>query len=197
MKQKDLEIYYKQLEDLIASGRVHSITNRDRAHNSTILRFMLNESDTVNMFCGQMSIFRDKFYDRINEDNDDSLGTYLKNEMVKSLTNFINKANSKLNIILEEFNTIYLSDLISSSVFKAGIRTGKISLRKSDPRLFISQSVPHFTFTSRDIARMEIEQEPHSGICTVNLTNDMKNIISYNYSVLERTSVPLNTRVLL
>ncbi|MBD5215482.1 MAG: hypothetical protein HDS78_03035 [Bacteroidales bacterium] len=197
MKQRDLDNYYKNLENYLDSGRVHSIPNSDRAHNATIIRFMLDKSDTVNMFCGQMSIFRNKFYDRINEDNDGVLGTYLKNEMVKALTGFINKANSKLNIILERFNIMYFSDLISSSIFKAGVRSGKISLRKSDPRLFVSEGVSHFTYTSSDIARMEIEQEPHSGICTVNLTNDMKDIIGYNYSVLERTSSPLDTNVLL
>lgn len=193
MTQKDLDNYYAELKKYLASGKVHSIPNSDRAHNATILRLMLDESDTVNMFCGKMSVLRDSFYNQISKDNDEKLGSSQKDLMIQTLGKFLSRPNTRLNIIIEKLSSQNFSDLISSSIFKMGLRSGKISLRKTDNRLIVTEGVSHFTYTKRGIVRIEIEQEPHTGICTVNAPEDMLNILEYNYGVLERTSNPINT----
>jgi hypothetical protein len=108
--------------------------NSDRAHNATIERFMLDNSNLINMYCGQMSVFREGFYEYINRDNP-ALGERIKEQVKKSLQDFINKPEAVLNIYFEKFDNTYLEDLIDEDLFKKGMKQKKIRLFKLDDRL--------------------------------------------------------------
>ena len=101
---QDMESYYQQLMSYFQREEYKTTSNKDRAHNTTMLRFMLDNSNTVKMFCGEMSVFRNKFYDTIDRDNkacadDDSegLGQTLKKKLITSLEKFIDDSNSSIS----------------------------------------------------------------------------------------------------
>ena len=197
MKKKDLDDYYRDLNSYFLSNGEHCLPNSNRAHNATILRFMLDNANSINMYCGEMSIFRESFYNHINNSSQENVGTVLKSEIIDAITRFISKSEACLNVIIENFKTSYFGDLISSKVFKDGIKAGKIKLRQLDKTLVLTNGLSHCTFTDNGIVRIEMEQEPHSGLCTVNLSEDLSKILHANYGILEKSSTPIKAEELI
>ena len=66
MKIEDLRRYYDSLCEKLKNGTPDIVLNDDRAHNSVIERFMLDSSKIVCMYCGEMSVFRRRFYAHID-----------------------------------------------------------------------------------------------------------------------------------
>ena len=106
----EFEKYYSKLVEKLNSKEPDFELNEDRAHNATIERFMLDKSKEVNMYCGEMSVFRENFYKHINndsrqgEDNQpekEKLGDFLKTRLISSLSDFIDRTDTQLNIFLE------------------------------------------------------------------------------------------------
>mgnify|MGYP006878193108 CR=1 FL=1 len=73
MRLEDLNEYYDNLCDTFDRGEMDFVMNHDRAHNAVIECFMLNKSNVINMYCGEMSVFREGFYNHINQDSSTSL----------------------------------------------------------------------------------------------------------------------------
>ena len=105
MNINDLQKYYEFLHKKLMSGESGSVLNSDRAHNAVIERFMLDTSNNIKMYCGEMSVFREGFYRHIDQsvmdfmgDGQETLGSILKQQLCESLRGFINNSNSKLSI---------------------------------------------------------------------------------------------------
>ena len=97
MRLEDLNEYYDNLCDTFDRGEMDFVMNHDRAHNAVIECFMLNKSNVINMYCGEMSVFREGFYNHINQDSnydlkegETALGDEIKKKVIKSLREFIN-----------------------------------------------------------------------------------------------------------
>lgn len=195
---QDMESYYQQLMSYFQREEYKTTSNKDRAHNTTMLRFMLDNSNTVKMFCGEMSVFRNKFYDTIDRDNkacadDDSegLGQTLKKKLIASLEKFIDDSNSHLDIILESFSSKYLDDLIDCNLFKDGIKNKKITLRYLDLDRIQTRYLSHFSFTDKKILRMETNKSTHEGICGFNIDQEIFDDMNKNFKIFTEASISI------
>lgn len=181
MKIEDLRRYYDSLCEKLKNGTPDIVLNDDRAHNSVIERFMLDSSKTVCMYCGEMSVFRKRFYAHIDssiaenetEENGKTLGTILKDDVVTSLRLFMDKPDARLHIFFEKYDAAYLEDLIDRSLFLEGISIGKINLYKLDDNLFLKDGVVHTSFTDTHIIRIERNPLTHEAICAINASGDI------------------------
>ena len=160
MRFEDLNEYYDNLCDTFDRGEMDFVMNHDRAHNAVIECFMLNKSNVINMYCGEMSVFREGFYNHINQDSnydlkegETALGDEIKKKVIKSLREFINRPNVSLNIYFERFDRKFLRDLIDLRVFSDGVSSEKMA---------------HVSYTDTNIVRMERNPQTHEATCAIN-----------------------------
>lgn len=187
----ELQRYYTTLVRNYNSRVCLSVANSDRAHNATIIRFMLDTSQNINMFCGEMSVFRKNFYTHIGR-NHIGLGQKVKDDLVKSLQSFVERGTGKLNIVLEKFSYSMFKDLISQNVFRTGVQSGVISFRVLNRRAILAAGLSHCTFTDKGIVRMEVDQDSHSAICSVNINRPTLDVLMSNFNIIQRASTPIN-----
>lgn len=165
---KDLDNYYFELKQILDSGKPAIKPNRDRAHNSTVQSLMLDTSKVIRMYCGQLSVLRSEFYNVISKESPE-LSENLKSKIINSFTEFLNKEDSSLTIIFENFDNKYFDDLIIKNQFTNGLEKGKIHLYKLMDDLDIKRSVNHFSLSDNSIVRFEQDKEQRSAICMLNL----------------------------
>lgn len=189
MKIDDLDAYYRVLCDKVDEKKFEVILNNDRAHNSVVERVMLEKSQLINMYCGEMSIFREKFYSYINENNNDyeqepQLGDILKTRVIEALKDFINRPNAQLNIYFERFDPSYLKDLIDLEVFRIGIKLNKICMFKLDDSLFLKVGIAHTTYTDSNIIRIERNSDTHEAVCGLNISGDILESVKSTFATM-------------
>lgn len=167
---EELEMYYQKLKSAFTySGNASSHYNSDRSHNAMVMCFMFDNSSSIDMYCGQLSVFRENFYGHIKEYyGDDQISNYLKKRLVSSFNNFIQQSNSSFNVIFESDNEDYSKDLICKELFLEGIENEKIHVYKLDDNLSFKQDLYHFSYTNSQIVRLEEDKIKHSAICTIN-----------------------------
>lgn len=184
MNINDLQKYYEFLHKKLMSGESGSVLNSDRAHNAVIERFMLDTSNNIKMYCGEMSVFREGFYRHIDQsvmdfmgDGQETLGSILKQQLCESLRGFINNSNSKLSIFLERYQDSYAEDLIAPEIFRDGISCGKICIYRFKNDIFLKNKVAHTSCSDKNFIRVERNPETHEAICTINAsTDDLNNV---------------------
>lgn len=196
MSIKIFDEYYNTLQTKLDSKKVDFELNENRAHNTTIVRFMLDNSNNINMYCGEMSVFRNNFYKYINENanDDEALGDYLRKKLIESLFSFINRENSKLNIYLEKYSNDYFDDLIDLRIFSEGIATGKINIYRLNDKLLLKSGLSHISYTDTNIVRMERDKYTHEAICAINVSGEImktwEDAFVYMKSAAELVSIP-------
>lgn len=186
MKQTFYEKYYQELKTAFESGTPSVRYNRDRAHNAVIMCFMFDHSNVVNMYCGQMSVLRKDFFDKINaqnEFNDFKLGDELKGHLKDSLESFLGKDNSRLNILFESYSSEYQTDLISEDKMRKAAKDKKLSMMVLPADLKIRKSLDHFTVSDSGIYRFEDDKEQHSALCSFNDTESSSKL-QRNFHIL-------------
>lgn len=176
---EDLELYYQKLNGAFGREESSSHYNSDRSHNASVMRFMLDKSSSINMYCGQLSVFRESFFKHIKEDNakecsENDISDNLKNTLIESLISFLNKEDVSLNIIFESYDDKYFEDLICRDEFLKGIEKNKIRLYKLDNSLSFKKYIYHFSYTDSQIVRLEQDKMKHSAICTIKDTDIYK-----------------------
>ena len=190
---KTFDEYYEKLQTKYEAGKVDFELNENRAHNTTIVRFMLDNSNLINMYCGEMSVFRDNFYKYINENenNGEFLGNDLKRKLIESIYTFINRENTILNIYLEKFSTDYFEDLIAPKIFNEGIATGKINIYKLNDKLLLKSGLTHVSYTDTNIIRMERDKYTHEAICAINVSKEMKKTWEDAFMYMQSAAEPV------
>lgn len=163
--------YYQELKEAFESGSPSVRYNSDRAHNAVIMCFMFDHSNVVNMYCGQMSVLRKGFFDKINaqnELNDPQLGDELKVHLKASLDKFLSREDTRLNILFESYSSDYKDDLVSYEKMKDANMAKKLTMRVLPEDLKIRKSLDHFTVSDTGIYRFEDDKEKHSALCSFN-----------------------------
>lgn len=195
----DLNQYYDNLMAHLNGDQLFSVSNSDRAHNSAVMRFMFNNCSDINMFCGEMSVFRNGFYNHIDRDNQDdevNLGSQLKDQLILAISNFLEQPNCKLKIIIANYSKKQFSDLISKQIFMMGAACGKIEFYSLDGRKILKESLRHCAYSNNGIVRMEEDQESHKGICSMHIGDDLLNLLDSNFKIMlgasERLVFPIN-----
>lgn len=171
MKQSFFEDYYQELKTAYDSGTPSVRYNSDRAHNAVVMCFMFDHSTVVNMYCGQMSVLRKGFFDKINAHNefdDKELGDELKDHLKKSLDAFLGRENTLLNILFESYSKEYKNDLISDEKMRDALIDRKLAMKVLPEDLKIRKTLDHFTVSDSGIYRFEDDKEQHSALCSFN-----------------------------
>lgn len=196
MVLEDLNRYYTQLVEHLDKNLLFSISNSDRAHNSTVMRFMFDKCPDINMFCGEMSVFRSNFYNHINNLNNNDLGTQLKEQLAKSIREFMSTPNRKLRIIIANYERRQFYDLISEQAFKEGLTKGNVEFYSLDGRYILKDSLKHCTYSDVGVVRLEEDQESHQGICSIHIGDELKAMLQFNFNIMlnasERILYPFN-----
>lgn len=193
MNIEEVEIYYNELVEKKENNAPDFALNNDRVHNSTILRFMLDESSIVNMYCGEMSVLRKPFYEKIYategcEDNE--LREFLMNKLIESLKSFIERDKTELNIYIENFNQLDINkELISEEIV-----SNKIKLHRINKELILNKDISHISYTDSNIVRMETPQS-HEAICSINTPDDIMRNWNDFFKIIEMVSHEVKLKI--
>lgn len=147
--------------------------NPDRSHNAALMEQMLRcGAGEICMYCGTMSVFRNEFYDEIDKEDSSKSGRQIKDSVAAALSSFIQKDNSRLRILMRNFEDSYLDDLIiPKDVFLKAIGEGKVTLSRLNPD-FPMPEMDHFSFTSgQRIVRFETDPDKHTANYVINGTS--------------------------
>lgn len=186
MTIQELNKYYEELNEYFKKGELHAVPNSDSAHDSTIMRFMLDKSESLSIYCGEMSVFRNLFYKEIEDHqmlNEESTMD-LKEQIQISLRKFLSRSNSRINLIVKTFKKTFIDDVIETKIFKNGIKNGQIKIFEIKDKRVAVDAVPHFSFTEKKIVRMEQNMEQRSGLCAVNIPDTLKTTLENNFKIL-------------
>lgn len=182
-----LEKYYTSLKESFNSNEPSYHFNEDRSHNATVMRFMFDNSSEIKMYCGELSILRDGFYDKI----DNRYANEIKNLLSNSFRKFLNKESAKLSIILESYSINVLNDLICKDLFIDKLRDGKIVLYRLNDNFSFKSDINHFCFSDTRIVRFEEDKMKHSAICVFN-NEEYSNMMKKNFEKLETIAIKIN-----
>lgn len=170
--EKYVSYYDKLVEEI--NNDIESIEpNNDRGHNAMIFRAMLDTASKINMFCGEMSILHNDFYDKIDTqegchgDEVIRIGNKIKTLVISSLKIFLAKEDSKLTIYLQHPDKISVSEFIDSNVILDGIKAEHLSINSIDTTKILINGISHVTSTDRRTVRMETNPVLHEGLCAV------------------------------
>ena len=178
--------YYQELRSAFESGKPSVRYNSDRAHNAVIMCFMFDYSNEVNMYCGQMSVLRNGFFDKINEINEfnnPQLGDELRAHLKESLDNFLGREGIRFNILFESYSSDYSHDLISEGCMKMASSNNRLSMKALPEDLKVRKTLDHFTVSDTCIYRFEDDKEQHSALCSFN-DLDGSNKLKQNFQTL-------------
>lgn len=95
-----LKRYYNSLQKNKDSNEL--FLNSDRVHNALVMSVILDDSADVKMYCGELSLFRKSFKDKVEDDFDEKqLEEFSPIEILyNSLIKFLD-SNKKIHVIME------------------------------------------------------------------------------------------------
>lgn len=95
-----LEEYNAEIETIANDKRNELMWNADRSHNAIIMKEIFKHSNEINMLCGEGSLFRTSFAEKVNQEVTE--GDYNPMQpLYDQITNFLNKGG-RFSIILEK-----------------------------------------------------------------------------------------------
>ena len=163
---KEIQAYYDALKVAFQSKQESNTFNNDRSHNATVLRFMLDNSKAIKMYCGELSVFRQGFYDYVEKNAEQGDGVKIMDAMSESLRTFLAKDDTHLTIIVENYTPELLKDVVVDE-FAEAVKNGQVELRQLGDDLSFKKVLNHFTVTDSKIVRAEQSKEEHSAVCTM------------------------------
>lgn len=184
----ELNAYYEELKKAFNSNRESYYFNNDRSHNATVLRFMFDNSSNIKMYCGELSVLREGFYRHFDSEED---AIMVKDALVESFTNFINRDNTSLEIILENYQDFKLEDLICKDIFESKMEEGKLVLYKLNDDFSFKSDINHFSISDTNILRFEEDKSQHNAICIFN-NNEYRNKMENNFNILSDMAILVN-----
>lgn len=193
MTEQEAIDYYNKLVTIIRSDKYEIEMNSDRVHNSVIMSAMLDTSNKICMYCGEMSVFRTPFYNHIENDdnNQEGLGDFLKSRIIKSMTEFIKRENVNLQVILEKkISEFPANEIIFGDNFLEAIKNGKIKISYLNPNIVFNSAMSHFTFTSKSV-RMEKDKKEHTAIFSINAPDKILEDYHSHFDNLKEAAIPL------
>lgn len=182
----DLTEYYNRLQQAFQEKAEAYYYNTDRSHNATVMRFMFDNATNIKMYCGELSVLRKNFYEHIvNDGMGEKDVDSMKKAMSQSLLGFLNKENSRLEIVLENYSENIFMDLICEELFLENMRKKKIRLYKLDNELSFKKNINHFSYTDTNILRFEEDKTLHNAICVFHNDSYLKGM-GENFEILLR-----------
>lgn len=185
--KESLKEYQKDLLDCVRDSsetEPRTFRNERREHNAKIMNIMFMESDSIDMFCGEMSILRDSFYRRIDASSE-NLGTDLKEELAANIDSFL-YANKKLRIFTLRYKPEMVDEFITPE-----LRThlGKeVEIYVPDQEMSLVPTMAHISVGRKKghpfMVRVETDQNSHSALCTIRPSEQDIRSIEAQFSIL-------------
>jgi hypothetical protein len=165
---QNINEYYEELLKAYVSGEWYFAQNKDRAHNATIMRVMLEKATEIRMFCGEMSVFRKGFYRHIQKDNPE-LAQYLMDNVREALRGFLSRCDTRMTLILEEYNKEYWADtILPRSEF---LNSLGFELLELPDYIGNKKSLSHITIADDErMVRLEVDKTTHEAVCKTGKT---------------------------
>lgn len=169
----EFEKYYAEIEgyynDAIANGNCHFTKNTDHLHNAAIMLLMLTYGQHLRMYCGRMSIFKNRFYGHIPADNNPE---EIKDRMAQAFEKFITTPGNKAEIILQYGCKGLTDDLIFDPAL---LKRGNVELFKVPDVVREISDIDHYSFIDDDgiVYRLETDPDQHRALCKIGENNDI------------------------
>lgn len=168
--KSDLEKYRRELTDRVKSPEASSLSNRDRAHNAMIEAELLTQCSRVRMYCGEMSVFRGRFYNHIAKSHGNEIADYCRDAMRSAVESFLSRPGTTLDVIVENYRDDLTDDLIfPRQLWRQALSDSKITLRRLDNPSILKGCIAHTASgDGNKILRVEMDKDKHEAICLFN-----------------------------
>lgn len=207
--QNTFDEFYNDLKEAYDSGTPSFFNNKDRVHNAAIMKLMFDTSDEVKMYCGEMTVLRNNFYEHITHDaksqeesdnlneidnknlkdevkEEENIGEKAKEKVSEAFTKFLKDKKGKLTIYLETFKPEYLEDII----FDKDLLKNPNLIINVLPKEVKAQGLAHTACTNdQSIVRIETNAVDHQAICRVNKPAEPNNDKSTSQSDSEEDTI--------
>lgn len=173
MKNMDeLKSYRDELVALFNQDGFAGVSNEDRAHNAMVTSVMLEHCSEIQMFCGEISIFRKGFYEHIKNNTDSETAEYAEHEMSRALKSFTSAQGKKMTVYIQNYTDRLRNDLIDG--FEEGVRGGKIILYQVDKYRILKSCLNHIAMGDEgSMVRIESNRRSHNADCLFHMPNDL------------------------
>lgn len=182
MNLNNIEEYDKEVSQLADEQTSKLIWNDSCAHNAVIMKEMFKHAHDIRMFCGEGSIFQEKFSQIVARES-----SAIMRSLYETIDEFLKRQN-KLTIILQKKDV--LDDVSNKiySILKEKTESGDVQIYHLD-----SEIKPEFHFSIGDnkMYRRETGAEEHSAFANFNDTEKVKSL-NNQFELLLETSYRIN-----
>ena len=189
----DIHRYKEVLELKLSEQQADMEENDDCVHNVVVNSVMLENCQDIRMYCGQMALFHNKFYDRVEkETGNDRCAKEAKNIFTDSLKGFIARPNSHLSIFVENPDKINFNDLMESDTIKDAMKRNVIEIFKVDGNLIFKSTMQHMTVGDKNrMVRWETDKESHSAQCFFHVDKSFEDNADTLFHYLKKAASPI------
>lgn len=184
-KFEELKSYYNDLKQ--NSNKEDLFYNADRAHNALVMSNILDVSKEVKMYCGEFSLFRKDFKDKV--DKEFTLEQVEEFSPIRilyqSLSNYLLE-KKRIYVIIEDKADSLSNEPVFQNIIKPYI-SKNIFFYLIDSNY---KATYHFSVGDKDKYRRELGSESHSAICSMKDSSTAKIMLS-QYDILLNYSTPL------
>lgn len=174
---EDIRSYKSVLEKKLSNGVADMEDNDDCVHNVVVNCVMLENCTDIRMYCGQMALFQNKFYNRIaKETNSEDCAREAKRMFGEALENFVNRKDSHLTIYVENPDEISSSNFLDTKLVNDALKRKSIHLYKVDGNLVFKAAMQHMIVGDKNkMVRWETNKENHSAKCFFHVDKTFEN----------------------
>ncbi|MDE6206705.1 MAG: hypothetical protein K2M55_02745 [Muribaculaceae bacterium] len=177
--------YYTSLAEAFASGELFFTRNTDCLHNAAIMKLMLEKGTRISMYCGSMSIFKNKFYSNILDDNGKP-DIDIKRQVCEAFVDFINRPGTHIDIILEKEPNNLIDDLIFDVSY---LNNDSVNIFQIPNIIREKSNLNHFSFIDNsEITRLETDPVQHTALCKIGLSDKINSPVESFNTLLEASS---------
>lgn len=178
--------YYAAIVKAAKASEPYYCYNEDKVHNAAILSAMLCTSNNVRMYCGTMSIFRNKFWENLADDSK------IKETFLQELEEFAKRQENSLEIVVENYPDGGFKDYLREELLKNMFDKGNLKLFKLSDSITFKEEIPHFSIASPCFVRVEQDKERHTALCAINNQELMDSSNTF-YTKIEGFAEPILT----
>lgn len=169
----EFEKYYEEISgyyrDAVDNGNCHFTKNTDHLHNAAIMLLMLENGRHLRMYCGRMSIFKNRFYGYIPEESNPE---EIKERIARAFEKFITTPGNRAEIVLQYGCKGLTDDLIFSADL---LKLDNVELYKVPDVVRDKSDIDHYSFIDDGgiVYRLETDPELHRALCKIGESDDI------------------------
>ena len=191
---EDIRRYKAVLEKKLADYNTDMEENDDCVHNAVVNTVMLENCNEIKMYCGQMALFHNKFYDRVEKETKSSeCADESKKMFLTSLSNFISRPNTHLTIFVENHDEIASEDMLNRSLINTALQQNTIEIFKVNENLIFKSSLQHMTVGDKNrMVRWETDKQSHSAQCFFHVDTTFQHNADTLFGYLEKAATQIH-----